>query len=204
MGGLCEGCCSCVRGLVWVVVMGEWWRENFKLIVGAGLSREKIGRVVGLFSDSLRGGVVDLFGVLAERGVPVVVFSAGLGDVSSGILRSNNILSLNVSVVSNFFRFNRGGGVVGLVDGLIHAGNKSSMIKSRGGGVCARGNVLLLGDTLGDAGVVRGLGCDVVLRVGFLNEGVRKNRGVFLEKFDMVVVGDGSMDCVVDLVRGLS
>lgn len=61
-----------------------------------------------------------------------------------------------------------------------------------------RKNVLLMGDSVGDAQMSLGMAHDTVLRIGFLNTGVGKKIEDHLQKyssiFDIVVVGDGSLN----------
>lgn len=53
-----------------------------------------------------RDGAADLCKRLHQAGVPVLVLSAGMGDVLEQVLRHFNIYTDNVKVVSNFFKYN--------------------------------------------------------------------------------------------------
>ena len=48
----------------------------------------------------------ELLSVLKENGVPLLVFSAGMGDIVEHVLDHYNINTSNVKVVSNFFKYN--------------------------------------------------------------------------------------------------
>lgn len=56
--------------------------------------------------------------------VPVLVFSAGLGDSVSAVLRYHNALLPNVHIISNYLRFN-GLQVNGFQGDVIHSFNKN-------------------------------------------------------------------------------
>ena len=61
---------------------------------------------------------------LQAAGVPVLVFSAGLGDSVSAVLRYHNALLPNVHIISNYLRFN-GLQVNGFQGDIIHSFNKN-------------------------------------------------------------------------------
>ena len=68
-----------------------------------------------------------------------------------------------------------------------------------------RPHVLLLGDGIGDAAMADGQAPapDAVLRVGFLNSRVESSLPQFSAAFDVVVLNDGPMDAVLDIVRAV-
>jgi len=61
---------------------------------------------------------------LQAAGVPVLVFSAGLGDSVSAVLRYHNAFLPNIHIISNYLRFN-GLQVNGFQGDIIHSFNKN-------------------------------------------------------------------------------
>jgi hypothetical protein len=61
---------------------------------------------------------------LQEADVPVLVFSAGLGDSVSAVLRYHNALLSNMHIISNYLRFT-GLQVNGFQGDIIHSFNKN-------------------------------------------------------------------------------
>jgi 5'-nucleotidase len=61
---------------------------------------------------------------LRTADVPVLVFSAGLGDSVSAVLRYHNALLPNVHIISNYLQFN-GLQVNGFQGDIIHSFNKN-------------------------------------------------------------------------------
>lgn len=134
--------------------------------------------------------------MLGKNNVPILVFSAGLGDTVEVVLKHFNVLLPNVKVnvmclwlklyiyifsiifkvISNFLQYDDNGVIKGFQHQLIHVYNKNEfalkntkyyeIIKSRG-------NVILMGDSIGDAGMTDGVPCsNAVLKIGFLYEHV--------------------------------
>lgn len=56
----------------------------------------------------LRDGTHDLFKGLSDLKVPLLVFSAGLGDTILSLLKHSNIMYDNVHIVSNFLQYKNG------------------------------------------------------------------------------------------------
>ena len=55
-----------------------------------------------------------------------------------------------------------------------------------------RKNVILIGDSLEDLGMITGFSYDNLLSIGFLNYETEKNLEVYKEEFDIVITNDGS------------
>lgn len=66
-----------------------------------------------------------------------------------------------------------------------------------------RRNVLLLGDSIGDLGMIEGFEYETLLKVGFLNFDYDKLREEYKRNFDIVLEGDGDFNQVNNLVRSL-
>ncbi|CAG8681543.1 13386_t:CDS:1 [Racocetra fulgida] len=90
---------------------------------------------------------------------------------------------------------------------LIHIFNKSEiMIKDSPYHTIIenRGNVILLGDSIGDIHMSDGIQHETCLTIGFLNHMVEDLINIYLEAFDIVVVDDGPMDIVNNILDACS
>jgi len=66
-----------------------------------------------------------------------------------------------------------------------------------------RKNVLLLGDSLEDIGMVKGFDYKNLIKVGFLNENVDENLEIYKKNYDMLLLNDSSMDAVNKLLEDI-
>ena len=68
-----------------------------------------------------------------------------------------------------------------------------------------RRHVLLLGDGLGDVTMADEAATEpeIILKIGFLNENVEGLLPQYEAAFDMVIVGDGSLGPVADIVQAV-
>lgn len=112
-----------------------------------------------------------MFQDLNTLNVPLLVFSAGLGDSVISVLNHAKVNFPNVKVVSNFLQF-KDGLLNGLQDDMIHTYNKNETVLKGSEYyelVHDRDHVIVLGDSLGDAGMADGVPkTSHILKIGFL------------------------------------
>jgi HAD superfamily hydrolase (TIGR01544 family) len=156
--------------------MIQWWDEAHGVFLGAGITRSRLAGAIAAARVRLRPGARELLSLCASTGIPVAVFSAGMGNVVEGVLTRElgGPLPPNMHIVANWMRFGAGpeGRLERFSEPLIHVYNKNES-HLRGCPVYAqlqaRPHALLLGDSTGDATMGDGLPHAAVLKVGILN-----------------------------------
>lgn len=191
--------------------MIEWWTKTGDLLKGFPLPPEEIAEVAKRFKDGLRDGTPQMFYDLDNLGVPCLVFSAGLGDSVISVLRQANVMYPNVKVISNFLQYNPDGTLNGLQDKMIHTFNKNeTALKGTEyyDLVHDRDHVIVMGDSLGDAGMADGIpSSSHVLKIGFLFDHPEQNLPRYMDTFDIVLIDDQTMDVprvIVEMVKNKS
>jgi len=190
-----------------VKMMMEWWNEAHDNLLKERLSKGKIPDIVRASAGTtiIREGALQLFDTLGRQSIPALIFSAGLGDIIVEILHQNNVaLSDNLHVISNFLEFNDEDIASSFKGDVIHVFNKNEQaIKGTPyfGVIKDRDNVILVGDSLGDLGMSHGIQHDVVLNIGFLNDGIEKWLERYQKAFDVVILNEGKMDFVNELIQ---
>lgn len=89
--------------------MNEWVHKSHELLLEFGLTRTLLKQAVRIALDrkamNLRNHVRDYFGLLKQHNVPLLIFSAGIGEVLEEVLHQESILddhkSQDVTVISN-------------------------------------------------------------------------------------------------------
>ena len=76
------------------------------------------------FIEICRDGTIDLVSELEAHSVPMLIFSAGLGNMVTAILEHYKVLRPNVHILSNFLQF-KDGFVDGFQKDVIHPLNKN-------------------------------------------------------------------------------
>lgn len=184
--------------------MEEWWEKHHRLILECGLTKNDLLDIINTEKVQLREGYKTFFKILKLSKIPLLIFSAGLGDLINLYLEKENLLTKNVHVVSNFFKFDPDGKAVSCAPKLIHVFNKNEVeIKTTNyfKAVKDRKNVLLLGDNFGDIQMTDGIKHENILRIGFLNDNEAEQLRDYLEKFDVVITGDADLNDVNELLN---
>ncbi|XP_078036296.1 cytosolic 5'-nucleotidase IIIB [Augochlora pura] len=186
--------------------MTNWMIETEKILKEIPFDPIEIEEVSRIYGTDLRDGTQEIFTKLDSADIPILVFSAGLGDVVEAILRNRGVLFNNVKVISNFLKY-KDGKIVGFRNKrLIHVFNKNEhAIEQEYFKILERRrNVLLMGDSLGDASMVDGMkDVGAVLKIGFLYDHVESSLESYMEVFDIVLVDDQTMQVPLDILKKL-
>ncbi|CAH0560044.1 unnamed protein product [Brassicogethes aeneus] len=186
-------------------LMEEWWGQSENALRGLVVSPKEMEVVCKQLGPSLRDGTNIAFDMLHQEEVPVLVFSAGLGDIVKLVLNQKDVLLPNVKIVSNFLKYNSEGVIEGFTAPAIHVFNKNEYaIKNTEFYNCIidRTNVILLGDSIGDAKMAEGIThVNNVLKIGFLYERKEEALPHYLDTFDVVLEDDQTMDVFISLLK---
>jgi len=186
--------------------MVEWWNTHLSLIVESGMNKEVIEDIINKRRIHYRESAKEFFNTLAKQNIPLLIFSAGVGDLIEGSLKYEGFFNKNIHIISNFFDFDKKGTAKGYKGAVIHSFNKNEgQIKNSPyfEQVKGRKNVVLLGDSLGDTNMLEGLVHENIIKIGFLNENVEKQKTKFEKEYDVVILGDGPMNYVNNLLSRL-
>lgn len=63
---------------------------------------------------SIRDGYKVFFDLLDEHRIPLLIFSAGVGDVLEEVIHQNQVFHPNVRIISNYMDFDRAVGATSL------------------------------------------------------------------------------------------
>jgi len=184
--------------------MREWWSEHFKLLAESGLTKQVIKEIVAQKTLKFRDGALEFIDFLHEKNIPLVIISGAPGDMVAMYLAQEGRLYDNVYIIAPFLEFDASGKMIRVKEPIIHALNKYEIILKDFPvfhKIKNRPNVLLLGDSLDDVGMVEGFDYKNLLKIGFLNEAVEENLKNFKKTFDVVLLGDPGMEYINNLLR---
>jgi len=201
-----------------IPIMEEWYGKAHKLLLKEPFTPALLRSTASDSAIALRPGCDALLVGCHERGTPVVVMSAGLGNVIEAVMSQRlspttaSKVCPDLPIVSNWLRFDAKNHLCGFSEPLMHMFNKDgSFVVDQLGErwPClnrGRSTILLLGDGLGDAHMADGLDADHnVIKIGFLNEHDEARIAARLPQyenaFDAVVLGDRSFEWVLKLLR---
>lgn len=207
--------------------MEEWWRAAEAAIVSQRMTRSEIRTAAGAGRFKIREGVRELFALCGRLTIPLLIFSAGIGDVIDAVLEKEGLASLlhgqSVHVISNYLRFagedqrpESSGVCVGFKDNIIHVLNKniaaindpqhSHIITA----IRSRRNALVIGDHIGDSGMIDELTSQSdpsnpfpAFKIGLLNADFNNPHSIaaYSRAFDLVLVDDPPLHPVVSIIE---
>ncbi|XP_067281680.1 cytosolic 5'-nucleotidase 3-like [Pseudorasbora parva] len=179
-------------------LMVEWWTKAHELLVEQKIIKDNLARAVKESEAMLRDGYQQFFDHLHQMSVPLLIFSAGIGDVLEEVIRQAGVFHPNVKVFSNYMDFDDSGVLQAFKGELIHIYNKREGALLNGEHfkeLKSRCNVLLLGDSLGDLDMADGvMDLQNILKIGYLNDKVDERRQSYLKSYDIVLEKDETMD----------
>ena len=186
--------------------MKEWWTTHFKLLIKSGLNKEDLKQVSRSSKVQLRKGTEEFLKFLHKNNIPLVILSSsGAGDIIPMFLKRKGLLYDNIHIISNFFEYDKKGKVTRIIPPIIHCMNKAEIAVKNYSNIFNqirnRKNVLLLGDGIGDIGMIKGFDYNNLINIGFLNENVKENLKYFKKNFDIVLLNDTNMAYINKLLK---
>ncbi len=187
--------------------MDEWWSRHFQLLIESGLNKKDIENIAGDKRIKLRKGINKFLKKLDGENIPLLIISAsGVGDSIKMILEKEKLNLQNIHVITNTYEFDEKDNAIKPKKPTIHSLNKSEVaIKDYPvfNKIKNRKNVLLLGDSIDDIGMIEGFDYNEIIKIGFLNEKTEEQKKDFERNFDIVILDDGNMGHVNDLLKNI-
>ncbi len=182
-------------------IMNEWYKVNIDTLINYKIDEETINYSAHNEQImSFRDGAKEFLKLLNENEAPVIVISAGVGNIIEQFLIKNNCNFPNIFICSNFLEYNDGK-IIGVKNGnLIHSLNKKEVslpefIKEK-----IKNRVpILLGDNIMDIEMVDS--DKRVIKIGFLDEKEKERIESFLENFDLVCTENTSYDELLQYIN---
>uniref|UniRef100_A0A8C4QXE5 5'-nucleotidase n=1 Tax=Eptatretus burgeri TaxID=7764 RepID=A0A8C4QXE5_EPTBU len=180
--------------------MVEWWTKAHGVMSQLDIRKDKLAVIVQESDAMLRDGCDVFLNALHAHNVPLIVLSAGLGDILEEIIGQANLFLPNIHIIANYMDFDEKGRIKGFKGEMIHTYNKrDGALRNSPYFHLLRNNsnVILLGDTMGDLSMADGIpNVQNVLKIGFLNDKMDGLLETFLAAYDIVLVQDETLDLV--------
>lgn len=184
--------------------MMQWWVEHFDLMIEEKLSRKMIESCVDQCELEFRDGFEDMNNLCKKFGIPLVIMSASIGNMIEQFLRKNGFWHDGIHIISNDLEFDKAGFMCDFSKPVVHTLNKTEVVM--GGQILdvidSRRDVILLGDSLGDAGMVDGFEYNNLWSVAFeRSNGEDDVLKAYQDSFDTVLDFGSDLSEVVDTLK---
>lgn len=171
-------------------------RTHMQLLVDSWLHQSHIDRIINTGIINLRPWVRDFLLFLKSNNIPLVIISANAlwADSIRWYLYNQWLYHDQIHIIANRFVWDTKGFAIDYDKRVIHTFNKDETILHEFPDIykhiALRRNVILLGDSLGDVGMIEGFDYDHLLRIWFLNEEKEKLLTAYQEAYDIIFTDD--------------
>lgn len=173
--------------------MNEWYYKNMDLFYKYNLTYDILINCVKNSLMEFRPGFKDFIKILHDNNVPVIIISAGIGNVITEFMKLNNCLYDNIHIISNFIKFENNK-MLKFEDTIIHSLNKNmnSLPKDLTYVLYSKSYSMLFGDLVEDLYMLPQKYLSSCLSFGFLEQNVEKNLDIYNSSFDIVLTNNSS------------
>lgn len=95
-----------------IPLMVEWYQQRKNVVVASRVQRSQIEEMVTSCGVVLRDGAPKTLAWLNEEKVPVLIFSAGNGDIIEAVMKRDGVMFDNAHVIANFYKYDDEGFVI--------------------------------------------------------------------------------------------
>jgi len=176
-----------------IAIMNEWYQKNIETLKEFKITEEIINFAAhNINIMEFREGAEYFLKILADKDIPVIIISAGVGNIIKEFLIKHNCYYQNIYICSNFLEY-KNGIVSGVEDNnLIHPLNKNEVslradIKRK---IKSRNNILLLGNNIEDINMANRN--KTTYKLGFLDEKIDERLEDFKNNFDIICTNNTS------------
>ena len=175
--------------------MLEWYEKSMNLYYTYHLTKEKLKECIYNSHLELREGAKDFLNKLYNRNIPVIIFSAGIGNVIEQFLKEKECYYDNITIIGNFIKFDKNGDMIKFSDNIIHTLNKNidklndDKLKEK---IEEKEYRVVIGDLVEDINMMGEYPEDKSLKIGFLNKNITENLEVYRKNFDIVLTEENN------------
>lgn len=169
--------------------MEEWYTKCICLYYKYNLKKSDLENSIASCNMLFRDGAKEFFNDMNKRNVPVIILSAGIGNVIEEFLKNNNCYYKNIYIISNFIEFDYAGNMKEFDGRIIYTMNKKldiNVLEKFCEKLQGRDNKLLFGDLIEDKNMIDKSEWDSTISVGFLENNI-ENLDFYKDAFDIVL-----------------
>lgn len=182
--------------------MTEWWQLHINLFYEYGVKEQAVKNAVAIGNLKYRDGAKEFLKKMNELNVPVIIISAGIGNVIEEFLKLENDYYENIKIISNFIIFENGE-FKEITGEIIHALNKNIVRLDENSKYNLKGrkHILLFGDGFAELKMISEQEIKNAITIGFLDEKIDENLEYYNKGFDIVLTNQGSFKEVNNILK---
>jgi HAD superfamily hydrolase (TIGR01544 family) len=189
-----------------LIAMQEWANKNFEYCLEHKFSKKCIDYSISNQQMIYRDGFDAFQNLINRHQLETLVFSAGFGNVISESLKSENLNSDHINIISNSLFFDEDDIACSFTKPTIHVLNKKASDFYENNSlqkIKEKKNIILIGDSLGDTTMADGINYENIIKIGFYNENNFKNKYYkdYINNYDILILNDGPFDIINSFIE---
>lgn len=171
--------------------MSDWYKKHIELFIKYKISEDVFKQSVTNNIMQFRKGAKDFLSFLNNNNIPLIIISAGIGNLIESFLNKHECYYNNTYISSNKIIF-KNNIAIGVNKNIIHTLNKNetSLPKSITKKIENKDTVILLGDLISDLNMVDKNTNKQIISIGFFSSRTGSSLNEFKNAFDIVCTDD--------------
>ncbi len=171
--------------------MIQWYGKCMDLYYQFHLTQEKLRESVKQSNLIFRNGAKEFLKKAYQQNIPIIILSAGIGNVIEEFLKQHNCYFNNIFIISNFIEFDEIGKIKKFNNTkIIHSLNKTTknrLPENLTKKLKNKKYKILIGDLTEDAKMVEENEWNNTLKIGILENQVEENLIFYKKVFDVIL-----------------
>ena len=182
-------------------IMEEWANKSFTLL-SKYLTQNIINEALENANMHFRKGAKEFLIKMNNMNIPVIIMSAGVGNIIKAFLQKEESLFDNIQIVSNFFEFQDEKAYIELNNIMATLNKEYKKIpQSIRNELEEKENALIFGDLIEDIKMANKEKISNTITFGFLDANVEQNLQEYNKNFDIVLAGDEDFDSIKQVLN---
>ena len=169
--------------------MVEWYQKSMDLLYKYQISYSNLVKALKKDTLNFRKGAKGFLQNLYQQKVPVIILSAGIGNVIEEFLKKQECYYDNIHIISNFITFKEDK-MQKFTGSIIHSMNKrieNTLPEELKEIIQQKQYAILCGDIIEDIQMIPKENLDQTITIGFLNQKIKQNLEFYNRHYDVVL-----------------
>lgn len=172
--------------------MVEWYQKSMNLLYQYKLTESNLKKALQKGTLRFREGAKEFLQKLQQENIPVIILSAGIGNVIEEFLKEQACYTNNIYIISNFISF-KNDEMQPFTTPILHSMNKrmeGKLPESLQKIINQKQYAILCGDIIEDIQMIEKGKLPSTITIGFLNNKIEQNIEVYKQNYDIVLTDE--------------